>query len=329
MSVQGIEDCLHGLLEVLRISYEESSPLLSKRTNTDKTWWNATLSKLRKESRHLFNKCDKCDKTKNRTNDIHWFNYKNCLTDYNNQRKKAIRESLDRHLKEIESASETSRLHKLASKTHSNKLGTLKTRDGTSTKSGSETLQLLADTHFPNCEIFTENTNIEKIYIKHDDSISNAIFSEDVIKWAIKSFKPYKSPGCDGVIPVMLQKCVDKVSPVLKSIFTSCHAFTYIPRIWRKVKVRFIPKGGITQSDQAKSYRPISLSSFLLKTMEKIIKRHIDSTALRICPLQSQQFAYQEGKSTISALQSLVKRTKLMIGHKLISLNVFTVFKRF
>jgi hypothetical protein len=62
-------------------------------------------------------------------------------------------------------------------------------------------------------------------------------------------------------------------------------AYGFIPKAWRQVKVAFIPKPGKLDYTEAKTYRPISVSSFLLKTMEKLVDRHIRDGALRIYPL--------------------------------------------
>jgi hypothetical protein len=63
-------------------------------------------------------------------------------------------------------------------------------------------------------------------------------------------------------------------------------AYGFIPMAWRQVKVTFIPKPGKLDYTEAKAYRPISLSSFLLKTMEKLVDRHIMDGALKKYPLQ-------------------------------------------
>jgi hypothetical protein len=56
--------------------------------------------------------------------------------------------------------------------------------------------------------------------------------------------------------------------------------------IRRQVKVTFILKPGKLDYTETKDYRPIGLSSFRLKIMEKLVDRHIRDGALRIHPLQ-------------------------------------------
>jgi glycyl-tRNA synthetase (class II) len=75
---------------------------------------------------------------------------------------------------------------------------------------------------------------------------------------------------------------------------------------WRQVKVTFIPRPGKLDYTEALAYRPISLSSFILKTMEKLVNRQIRDGALRIYLLHENQFAYQRDKTTETALHNVV-----------------------
>jgi hypothetical protein len=100
-------------------------------------------------------------------------------------------------------------------------------------------------------------------------------------------------------------------------------AYGFIPTAWRQVKVTFIPKPGKLDYTEAKAYRPISLSSFLLKTMEKLVDRHIRDGALRAYPLHRNQHAYQKGKSTETALHNVVTHAEYAIEHKDNALGAF------
>jgi hypothetical protein len=74
---------------------------------------------------------------------------------------------------------------------------------------------------------------------------------------------------------------------------------------------------------EAKAYRLISLSSYLLKTMEKLVDRHIRDGVLTIHPLHRNQHAYQKGKSTETALHNVAARIENAIEHKDIALGAF------
>jgi hypothetical protein len=48
--------------------------------------------------------------------------------------------------------------------------------------------------------------------------------------------------------------------------------------------VTFTPKTGKANYTETKAYCPISLSSFMLKTMEKLVDGHIRDEVLGLCP---------------------------------------------
>jgi hypothetical protein len=79
--------------------------------------------------------------------------------------------------------------------------------------------------------------------------------------------------------------------------------------------VTFITNPGKLDYTEAKAYRSISLSSFLFKTMEKLVERHIRDGSLREYPLHHNQHAYQTGKSTETALHNVVTRIENAIEH--------------
>jgi hypothetical protein len=80
--------------------------------------------------------------------------------------------------------------------------------------------------------------------------------------------------------------------------------------------VAFIPKPGKLDYTEAKVYVPISLSSFLLKTMEKLVDRRIRGGALNTYPLHRNQHAFKIGKSTETALHNLATRIENAVEHK-------------
>ena len=107
------------------------------------------------------------------------------------------------------------------------------------TKGEGETLEVLLQTHFPGCSDSTHYKKDEQEELLEE--MPN-IFTNSRIEWAIKSFKPYKSPGPDGIYPAMLQNCFDVTLPWLKILFTTCIKLNTIPKSWREARVVFIPK---------------------------------------------------------------------------------------
>lgn len=156
-----------------------------------------------------------------------------------------------------------------------------------------------------------------------NSSIPNTIFTRSKVEWAINSFEPFKSPGKDGIFPALLQKGGEALIDYLTNIFKASLTFGHIPKIWTQVRVVFIPKAGKKDKTNPKSFRPISLTSTMLKIMEKIIDEYIKSEYLRTIPLNRFQFAYQPYKSTVTALHNLVTKIESTLDKKEIALVAF------
>ena len=82
-------------------------------------------------------------------------------------------------------------------------------------------------------------------------------------RWAVNSFKPYKSPRKVGIRVVLLQRAEDILLPHLRSLFRWSYDLSYAPSEWAQVKVVFILKAGEKDTEVPNSYRPISLTSNL------------------------------------------------------------------
>ena len=73
----------------------------------------------------------------------------------------------------------------------------------------------------------------------------------------------------------------------------------------------------------AKSFRPISLMSFILKTLERLIFWHVQDTHLTRFPLNKNVFSYREGVSTENALHELISKIEKAFNNKQYALVIF------
>jgi hypothetical protein len=95
------------------------------------------------------------------------------------------------------------------------------------------------------------------------------------VVWAIDSLVPYKSPGMERIFPALLQEGQEVLIPYLVKIFCVCLATGYVPAMWCQVKVVFIPKTDRNSYGEPRDFRPIGLTFFLLKTMERLVDRFL------------------------------------------------------
>jgi hypothetical protein len=96
----------------------------------------------------------------------------------------------------------------------------------------------------------------------------------------------------DGIFPALLQEGREILIPYLIRILRACLAMGFVPAIWRQVKVVFIPKPGRSSYCGPKDFRPISLTSFLLKSMERLVDRYLRDETLALRPLHPNQHDY-------------------------------------
>jgi hypothetical protein len=131
----------------------------------------------------------------------------------------------------------------------------------------------------------------------------------------------------DEIFPALLQQGREVLIPHLTRFFRVCLVTGFVPVIWRQVKVVFIPKPGRGSYRGPKDFRPISLMSFLLKTMERLVDRFLRDEIFALRPLHPKQHAYQTGKSVETALHQLVVRVEKALDQLGDSLRRFPEYR--
>ena len=94
------------------------------------------------------------------------------------------------------------------------------------------------------------------------------------------------------------------------------------------VETLFLSKLGKMDYTTSKAFRPISLTSFLLKGLEKVTDRYLREGPLVDLPLHPRQHAYQAGKSTESALHQLVSRLEKALDQRQYALGGLLRYRR-
>ena len=211
-----------------------------------------------------------------------------------------------RHYKEsLQTTKEVSALVKLAQRNDRSDINTLTKEDGSSTAPGKETVDLLTSTHFPaasNLKHVTYNNRrnlpTADINNKYQDWISIPL-----VQRALLGFEKKKSPGPDELKPLIFDYLPPQFIAALTSVYKACIHLGYTPKLWKQTKVIFISKPGKSDYLQPKAFRPISLSNYLLKGLERLVSWKMDS-ALAHHPLHHKQHGFLTGKGTESAISN-------------------------
>ena len=104
--------------------------------------------------------------------------------------------------------------------------------------------------------------------------VMTAPITENELKMAIRKLKKHKSPGPDEITSEMLQHLGSTAQKKLLEIFNISWDTGNVPQIWRKANMIPLLKPG-KKKNEASSYRPISLTSCVCKTLERIINQRL------------------------------------------------------
>lgn len=130
--------------------------------------------------------------------------------------------------------------------------------------------------------------------------------SEDEVCGLISQIKSNKSPGPDHITPKMIKKAKHLITPILTQIYNSCLNLQHFPSPWKTSNLIILRKPNKPDPMNHKSYRPICLFPVLGKLLEKII------TARLAFNFNTNQHGFTKHKSTITALNDLINKTKLL-----------------
>lgn len=192
--------------------------------------------------------------------------------------------------------------------------------DGKLTSSLEETYQALIHKNFPP----DANRDAGRIVLEtREPDIVNDIVTEKGVRMTITGLGPYKAPGRDGIFPKMIQTVKDEITPALVEIGRACLRHCHVPMKWRDSIVVFLPKPGKESYQKCGSWRPISLTSFLLKILEKELDGYIRTPELINKLRANHQFAYIKGISTEAAIHQIVGRAEATLRTEEYGIAIF------
>ena len=173
-------------------------------------------------------------------------------------------------------------------------MGTFERSDGSITDPGSDTLQHLKDTHCPTATPIksTINDKYKSVTKARVAAWLPPWLTSDKLLLALKQFQNKKSPGPDGLRPIALKHLPQKCLKLLLMLYKASILLAFTPTAWKGYHMIFIPKPGEDNYKLAKSWRPISLTNYILKALERLCGWHMDD-AIKHTPVHTQQHGFR------------------------------------
>ena len=323
MSIRKLDRMVHSLYSILLSALNKACPFRpAKAPEANLKWWS---SQLTKESRKLDKQFRTAKRCKTLTETIKLKLMKQKFKKMCRSHKKTSWRKFTFNLKDTDKMASMAK--KLQNKERS-KLFTLKKTDGSITDPGKETLDLLFQTHFP-ASTPLRSTEYSSPTAPPINSTSNYIdqkFSSwlnlNLLNKALKKFNKKKSPGPDGIKPIVFEYLPDNFKSNLLFIYKCCIHFQFTPTLWKDTKVIFIPKPGKDDYTLPKSFRPISLSNYFLKALERLVCWQMD-LSLCVYPIHKRQHGFMAGRSTESAISMTTDYIEKFLANKQHCLAVF------
>ena len=181
------------------------------------------------------------------------------------------------------------------------KIQKLRRRDGTLTSSDQEAAEALNDQFF---NVFTreDTSNLPSIPEKTllTPRLTTFNVTEELVEKALLKLKTDKTPGLDGMHPRILKEVATAIKKPLTKIYNQSINESQLPKKWKDAVISPIFKKGDRLTPG--NYRPVSLTSIVCKTLERIIvdqlSKHVKDNLLEC----HEQHGFTPGKSTVTNL---------------------------
>ena len=291
-----INEVWNAWVDLVNAAVDQCVPKKSKKKNRFAPWISNDIIKLARKKKRFYKEAKASDNV-----DL-WSKYKKV----NNMLKTKCNTARWEYLKDLASNMHDNKECKLfwnyvnSKRKGSNDLTVIKMDNGSTLTDEREISECMNEFF---ASVFTRE-NLENIpsfeQIITDDSLGLLQCSVDEVTKLLKELKPRKSPGPNGIHPLILKNCADTLAISICKIFNMSFSLGKIPDCWKQADIIPLHKKGA--KNNCKNYRPVSLTSILCKVCEKIARQHLEEFWITKDIFISNQFGFMKGKSCLSQL---------------------------
>lgn len=153
--------------------------------------------------------------------------------------------------------------------------------------------------HYPTSQITIANST------EHLTTKLSFTVTVNQVRGELKRLKMRKAAGPDGISPRLLRSCADQLCDILQYMFNLSLRLGQVPQLWKTSCLVPVPK--TSHPKDMNSYRPVALTSHLMKTFERLVLGHL--RPLVNPSMDPLQFAYRAGIGVYDALIYLLHRS--------------------
>ena len=121
---------------------------------------------------------------------------------------------------------------------------------------------------------------------------------------------PRKAKGPDGLSGKVLKVCADQLATPFGHLFQQSLDEQMVPSCWKSARITPVAK--VSHPSVLNDFRPVALTSLVMKCLEKIVMKHLICDVSDLDPLQ---FAYQQKKSVSDAVLLLTHLVQQHTDH--------------
>ena len=155
------------------------------------------------------------------------------------------------------------------------------------------------------------NYNID-IDMKHNDRFFDLKFHELDVLLLLREINPNKAAGPDGLHGMVLKNCAASLAKPLTAIFNISFVTGIIPDDWRLASI--VPIHKKDEKGSVKNYRPVSLTSLIMKIFERCIKKEL----LSVCEnkIDPRQHGFMTAKSCTTQMVPFIHDLEITLNNK-------------
>ncbi|KAK3530809.1 hypothetical protein QTP70_002839 [Hemibagrus guttatus] len=149
--------------------------------------------------------------------------------------------------------------------------------------------------------VSSANSAIGSMHAENARKENVFIISEHDVRQAFRRVNTRKAAGPDGITGRVLKACANQLAPVFTEIFNLSLEQSMIPTCFKQSTI--VPVHKKSQPACLNNYRPVALTSVMMKCFERLIRDFITSSLPDI--LDPLQFAYRPNCSTEDTIAHL------------------------